>query len=364
MKRAIWCKCLLTCLAVLCLGALQAGAQSLSKGKGDLRVMTYNVDEGTDYKALIGAKSGTDFLIGVGTTISEVRATDPHGRMQALAKQIIAAGPALVSLQELDQWATGPLDLATFTCGDVTVEFDMLPELMKALKDQGGNYEIAQSATNWMFPPTPGLILPSTYLCVQVVDTIAILARTDLGSKLQLGNQQAQVFDNILIFHSPVGDLPFPRGWISLDATFLGKTFRFIGTHLESEDEGIQRLQGGEIRTGPANTSLPVIVAMDSNSRAFPLPQEATYQDFMAAGFRDIWSEMNPDAPGLTCCQAQEVNNVESQLYKRIDLLLTFGSVEGQRAALFGVTQASKTPGGLWPSDHAGVAGQVVIETE
>jgi hypothetical protein len=71
-----------------------------------------------------------------------------------------------------------------------------------------------------------------------------------------------------------------------------------------------------------------------------------------------------PGDPGLTCCQAQLDNNLESQLYERIDLILTFGNVEAQRAMLFGANQASKTPSGLWPSDHAGVAAQLVILKE
>ena len=354
---------LLLCLALVPLIVSQAGAQSLSKGKGDLRVMTYNLNEGTDYKEVQAARTPTEFLIAVGQTIKQVRATEPDVRMQAVAKQIIAAGPALVSLQELDQWATGSLDLATGKCGPVTVEFDMLPALMDALKSQGANYEIANKAQNWAFPPTPGLFFPEgQFFCLKVVDTIAILARTDLGSKLQIDDTQASVFDNILIFHSAVGDLPFPRGWISVDARFNNKAFRFINTHLESENDDIQRLQGEEIRLGPANTSLPVIVAMDSNSTAYPFPQGATYLDFVLGGFRDVWSETRPQDPGLTCCQAQLDNNVESELYKRIDLILTFGSIEGQRAALFGADQASKTSSGLWPSDHAGVAAQVVIE--
>jgi hypothetical protein len=37
------------------------------------------------------------------------------------------------------------------------------------------------------------------------------------------------------------------------------------------------------------------------------------------------------------------------------------GAVQGQNIALFGATQASKTQDGLWPSDHAGVASQLVI---
>ena len=35
--------------------------------------------------------------------------------MQALAKQILAAAPTLVSLQELDQWYSGPFGLGTQT---------------------------------------------------------------------------------------------------------------------------------------------------------------------------------------------------------------------------------------------------------
>jgi hypothetical protein len=100
---------------------------------------------------------------------------------------------------------------------------------------------------------------------------------------------------------------------------------------------------------------------MDGNSQAFPFPQDATYLDFISDGYLDVWSELFPSRPGLTCCQAQLDNNVKSQLYQRIDLLLTKGPIEAQKVARFGITQASKTPGGLWPSDHAGVAAQVVV---
>lgn len=362
MKRQRFWSCLLTTTAVLLWILIPTGAaQSLSKGKGDLRVMTYNVDEGTDYNEVQKARNLQEFLVAVGQTITQVRATDPSGRMQAVARQIIAARPALVSLQELDQWATGSFDPVSGTCGPVSIEFDMLPELMDALASQGAHYEIAKQSRNWTIPPTPGLILPDKWLCVQVIDYIAILARTDIPSKLRWENAQSKQFDHILIFHSPAGDVPFARAWISVDATYNNKAFRFIGTHLESVDAGIRELQGEEIRLGPANTSLPVIVAMDSNAQAYPFPQDPTYVDFMVGGFQDVWSETMPQDPGLTCCQAQFVNNLDSELYQRIDLILTLRNVEAQRAALFGADQSSKTPAGLWPSDHAGVAAQLNV---
>ena len=337
-------------------------AQLLSNGKGDLRIMTYNANEGTDYKEVMDARTQLEFLRAVGQTITQVRFTEPTVRMQALARQIIAANADLVSLQELDQWSTGSFNTATGQCGPVSIEFDMLPALMNALEAQGAHYTIANQARNWFIPPTPGLIPPTTFLCVQVVDTVAILARTDLGSRLQVTNPQTSPFEHILYFATPLGTVPFSRGWISVDASFNDRTVRFIGTHLESVDADIRRQQGEEIRLGPANTPLPVVIAMDSNSQAFPDPKGATYLDFMASGFRDIWLETRPGDPGLTCCQAQLDNNVQSELYQRIDLLLTFGPIEGQRAALFGATQTSKTPTGFWPSDHAGVAAQIVLE--
>ena len=364
MKRYSQYLRLLVSLLLVPLTAYLTDAQSLSSGKGNLRIMTYNANEGTDYKEVMGAHTQLEFLQAVGTTITQVRFTEPTTRMQALARQIIAANADLVSLQELDQWSTGSFNPATGQCGPVGVEFDMLPTLMNSLEAQGAHYTIANQARNWFIPPTPGLIPPATFLCVQVLDTIAILARTDLGPRLQVTNPQGSPFEHILYFPTPLGTVPFSRGWVSVDASFNGRIFRVIGTHLESVDDYIQRQQGEEIRLGPANTSLPVIIAMDSNSQAFPEPKGTTYTDFMAAGFRDVWLETRGWDPGFTCCQAQLDNNVQSELYQRIDLLLTFGTIEGQRAVLFGATQASKTPTGLWPSDHAGVAAQVILEEE
>jgi len=350
-------------LAALFAATATSLTAQLSKGKGDLRVMAYNVDEGTDFIEVRNATNLEQFLVAVGQTISQVRATNPPARMQAVAKQIVAAQPTLVSLQEVDQWSSGPFDPFTGTCGQVTLEFDMLQELVDALAAQGAHYQVAVRRTEIAFPPTPGLILPSTYLCVEVSDYNVILARTDLSqSQFQWTNPQSGQFQNIVYLTTPIGLVPVPRVWCSVDANFHGKPFRYINTHLESFDANIQELQGGELRTGPADTSLPVIVAMDSNAQAAPLPQNPTYLDFIGAGYNDAWSEIAPGSSGFTCCQAQLVNNPVSQLYQRIDLILTLGNIEAQNIALFGVTPASMTAGGLWPSDHAGVAAQLEVE--
>jgi hypothetical protein len=325
-------------------------------------VMTYNVNEGTDFLQAVNAPNFPQFLLDVGQILTQVQGTNPPERMQAVAKQILAVGPELLSLQEVDQWYTGTFDPNAGTCGNMTLEYDMLQELLSALAEQGGHYEVAVQVTQNSFPPVPGLIPPSNYFCVALNDYNIILARTDLPSWVfQWSNPQSGQFVNELVFQTPVGSLPYPRAWASVDAQFFGHSFLYINTHLESFDPTIRELQGGELRAGPANTFLPLIVAMDSNAQAFPLPQDPTYTDFVTAGYNDVWSALFPGIAGLTCCQDEADNNPVSQLYQRIDLVLTHGRVAPWEALLIGANSRSRLPDGLWPSDHAALEAGVVI---
>jgi len=325
-------------------------------------VMTYNVNEGTDFLQVVGATTLPQFLVGVGQIITQVQGTNPPERMRAVARQILEAQPELLSLQELDQWYTGTFDPLTGTCGTMTLQYDMLQELLSALAAQGGHYEVAVQVTQNAFPPTPGLIPPATYICVAVTDYDVILARTDLPSWIfHWSNPESGHFENELVLPTPVGPVPLPRAWASVDGQFFGHVFHYIDTHLESFDANVRELQGDELRAGPANSPLPVIIAMDSNAQAFPLPQDPTYTDFMSAGYNDVWSELYPKRAGLTCCQDEADNNPVSQLYQRIDLVLTHGSVSPWGAVLIGDNPRSRLPDGLWPSDHAALVAGVVV---
>jgi endonuclease/exonuclease/phosphatase family metal-dependent hydrolase len=325
-------------------------------------VMTYNVNEGTDFLQVVGATTLPQFLLGVGQVLTQVQGTNPPERMQAVARQILDAQPELLSLQEVDQWYTGTFDPLAGTCGTMTLQYDMLQELVSALAAQGGHYEIAVQVTQNAFPPTPGLIPPATYICVALTDYNVVLARTDLPPWVfQWSNPQSGQFENELVLPTPVGPVPYPRAWASVDAEFFGHSFHYIDTHLESFDANVRELQGDELRAGPANSSLPVIIAMDSNAQAFPLPRDPTYLDFMSAGYNDVWSRLFPRRAGLTCCQDEADNNPVSQLYQRIDLVLTHGKITPWAAALIGADARSRLPDGLWPSDHAGLAAGVIV---
>jgi hypothetical protein len=354
---------------ILLVSALAAAAVLPALGQnsaGTLKVMTYNVNEGTDYLQVLSATNLTQFLLGVGQIITQVQGTNPPERMQAVAAQILAAKPTLVSLQEVDQWYLGTFNPLTGTCGTMTLEYDMLQELTNALAAQGGHYQVVEQVPEITLPATPGLILPGTFLCTAVTDNNVILARTDLNPRsFQWSNPQSGQFAAFVPFTTPNGTtVPITRSWASVDVQFHASRFRFIGTHLESFVPIVREAQGAELRAGPAVTSLPVIVAMDSNAQAFPLPQDPTYVDFMASGYNDVWQEVYPSVPGLTCCQNESDNNPVSELYQRIDLILTFGNIEGQNIALFGAVPSTRTPDGLWPSDHAGVAAQVTVESD
>jgi hypothetical protein len=127
---------------ILLLSALTAAAvlPALAQNSaGVLEVMTYNVNEGTDFQQVLSATNPTQFLLGVGEIVTQVQGTNPPERMQAVAAQILAAKPTLVSLQEVDQWYLGIFNPSTKACGTMSLEYDMLQELTNALAAQGGH---------------------------------------------------------------------------------------------------------------------------------------------------------------------------------------------------------------------------------
>ncbi len=52
-------------------------------------VMTYNVNEGTDFLQVVGATTELQFRVGVGQILTQVQGTNPPERMQAVAREIL-----------------------------------------------------------------------------------------------------------------------------------------------------------------------------------------------------------------------------------------------------------------------------------
>ncbi len=364
--RGTWVLCVAAVMLFAWLAAAPpAAAQVLSNGKGTLRVMTYNVDEGTDYIELLQATSLADVTNAMAFTIFQVRSTDPAARADAIAAQIAAASPQLVGLQEVTQWRTGsnPVALVTQDPSLLTLEFDFLQLVQDALVKRSQHYRLVLVANQFDLPVLP----TSTGEFVKATNRIAMLARTDLDpADFHVDSVQTGTYAAELVINPPF-PLPLfipvpihaPRAWIAADVTFQGAQVRFITTHLESVSPLLRRAQATQLRNGPASTTLPVIIAMDANAQAGPPPIEDTYQDFLDAGYTDAWTTTHPSEPGFTFGQAQFVNNPVSLLFQRIDLILLHGAITAQAADVLGDDLADRTSDGLWPSDHAAVAARL-----
>ena len=109
---------------------------------------------------------------------------------------------------------------------------------------------------------------------------------------------------------------------------------------------------------GPATTNLPLILLGDFNSPANG--SGATYNNLVAAGFKDAWS-IGGNSQGLSCCQAPDLLNAQSTLATRIDLVLFRGDFGVNEVDIWGEEPNDGTPSGLWPSDHAGVAARLLL---
>jgi hypothetical protein len=337
--------------------AVPASAQALSQGKGNLRVMTYNVYEGADLSSAFSAQTQQEFLVAVGTILANVQASNPPARAAAIAKVIGKAQPTLVSLQEGTEWDTCPTTDFQNCSAPPSVLYDLLNLVKDALQAQGYSYrEVGRVTANSIAAPA---ITAFGGVIAFYTQRSAILARADIDpSEFQTSNTQSAQYVNYLPLTILGQDFSVRRAWISADVRFHGTSFRLIDTQLESFHPGVNYLQSEELISGPAASELPVVVAMDSNSPANLTsdPFYPTYANFIGNGFDDGWLEANPGVPGLTWSLFNPF------LTQRLDLVLLRGGITPDAAALVGARPSDKTASGLWPSDHVGVA--IRLKTE
>lgn len=352
------------CCAVsplLALGIISASvlkAQQLDHSKAAVRVMTYNVNEGSDFTELFSAQTFPEFVTAVQTTVDSVKASNPPLRMNAVAHQIAITQPVLVGLQEVTTWRIGPGPNPS------PVLYDMLQELLDALKAQGQHYIPVVVVKEFELQgPLPDLVN-----FVSVTNTDVLLARSD-EDDLLLSNVQSSSFNTLLTFPTLIGPVTVLRGWGSVDVNLHGQIFRFIVTHLENVVPQvpatmlIQEAQAGELIAGPANTQLPVVIAGDFNADAAN-PNDltfATYQEMLNAGFGDAWTAKHPNDPGFTW-QLVDSQPVDTAT-QRIDFIFFRGLVTTRQSTLAGAASHDRVEG-LWPSDHAGVRALLQLGVE
>jgi endonuclease/exonuclease/phosphatase family metal-dependent hydrolase len=345
-------------------------AEPSLRGEGSLKVMTYNIHVGTEYVGVTDPNYN-NFLQAVTNLIVNVRASDAPGRMQAIANQIAATKPHLVSLQEVATWSTGP------TKDNLTVEFNFLQLLLDALTAQGAPYTPVGALTHF------DVTLPSTIGFVRNTWRVVVIARADLKPEdFSFTNVQAAPWTAALVVPLPalnglpalcpvallptgVCMVPFQRGWVAADVFYRDKQFRYIGAHLDSSSATREIAQGFELLNGPANTPLPVVVAGDLNADCGNLLDRTnqTCINLTHAGFMDAWTVANPSDPGYTKYFVP-LYDPNAVLTKRGDLIMVRGRFGVQAAVLVGEEVGDMTPSGLWPSDHCGVVARLQLPTE
>jgi hypothetical protein len=80
----------------------------------------------------------------------------------------------------------------------------------------------------------------------------------------------------------------------------------------------------------------------------------------LRAGFVDGWIEAMDGTPGFTAGQTDDLNNVPSLIDHTVDYVMHnedgFVDAVAGSGDIVGEELDDRTPSGLWPSDHAGIA--------
>ncbi len=364
MFKRSWYVLFLFAFLLVPLSASTAKAQELT-------VMTRNLYVGADFMPVIAAKTPEEFAAAVQATIGKIAASNFPERAQALAAEIVEKQPHLVGLQEVYNF--------TFNGSNSQPPFrDYLADLMAALAAQGTDYKVAAIVKNL------DLQIPFGGNLVGVTDRDVILARGDVtnvstvpvalsGCRPSVNGCNYQIVASAV---TSVGTITIERGFVAVDAVAGTSPVRFVNTHLELPareldpanplSSAIQAAQAFElisILSGfPNPLGAKIVVVGDINST--PQDQVLVIGPYtivppyiqLKASYKDLWELRPGDPPGLTCCQAENLLNLDSILQDRRDVTfageMPFGMV---KVNLVGNQETDKTPSGLWPSDHAGV---------
>ncbi len=319
-------------------------------------VLTQNLYMGFDAVALLERPTPPN----VEAAFAEVAASDPAARAAALAEEIAVEPPDLIALQEAVLFRTqepGDLLRGTFAPNATVVAYDFVAILVDALAARGLTYTVAGAIDN------VDVEMPGVGRDIRLTDRDVILARTGPGSRgLTVSNVRGESYAAIFAAPGALGAIPIARGWVAVDVEVDGAAFRFVTTTLESLEVSagiaaeVQAAQAAELLARPLAGALPVVFAGDVSSAAagsgFETP---SYGTLLEAGLVDAWAAARPDADGFTCCRAPGLDEQDSSLDVRLDVVLYRGDFTVSAARLVGDEPSGIAGAVRWPSDHAGL---------
>ena len=353
-------------------------------GKGvPVTVMTRNLYLGADINRPLVAVQGLSGLAALqafGNANSTVRTivdqTNFPARGLLLAREIAAAQPDLVGLQEAALWRTGPLQLDQIGVANATtVKYDYLQLLLDDLAALGTPYVAVHVTTESdVEAPAFGGSLAAPVNPQDVRLTMRDVILRAAGSRVKVTADGGSNYTARLPFSLAGVSYSFIRGYAWADVTVGSKSFRFVDTHLESESSTIANMQAGELLAGPANQpDKPIVVVCDCNSDPlngtakpgdFGTPHWAPYRTITGHDFFDEWLQWAPASQGWTSGLSETVNDTDASGFDhRIDMVFAHLSTGEPMPVVYGTVVGTnvsdRNADGLWPSDHGGVVLQL-----
>jgi endonuclease/exonuclease/phosphatase family metal-dependent hydrolase len=360
------------------MAASSSGSQQQTSSNEEntkVTVMSRNVYHGVDAEFAQAIAAPRElFFIKVAAVFNGYHQRNFPERAAGLAAEIEETQPDVVGLQEVvmvrtDTPADGPATPAE------QVSLDYLQILLDKLQARGLNYAAVVQSINFdIEAPADENSDGRPDFDLRHTDRIAMLIRTDGKSSLEVLDKDSDHFQTtsnckLRTASNPTQPIEIVRGWTSVDLSIQGKAVRFINTHLDGDcsDPAFQLAQAQEILDGPVqeakDKNLPVVLLGDLNSKADG-SGTPTYSDLLEVGFADAWAEVGRGS-GFTCCQDDDLLNKVSHLSDRRDFVLFGnGSFQTTEVEVVGASPADRTPSGLWPSDHAGVAAKLRLLSE
>lgn len=333
-----------------------------------VKVMTRNLYLGADLLPLFTAAAVEQIPERVAQLWGTIQRNDFPARARLLAAEIAAAAPDLVGLQEVEVFRIqrpSDFSFAAPVKNATEVAFDFLALLQGELAALGADYFVAAvfAGTDVELPaldPADGGTFD-----VRLTDRDVILA----ARRVQVSDPQSVPYLAYVPARIPAGTgagVParLVRGLGRVRAQIGQARFTFVNTHLEDADGpssalvAIQEAQAQDLLRTIDSIVGPVLAVGDYNSP--PIGASTRSYRELTAALRDTHTSLGLTEPAHTCCVDLQAPAFEPQ--ERIDLILFRGPVRAQRLERVGDAPAARTPGGLWPSDHAGVIGTVTLD--
>jgi endonuclease/exonuclease/phosphatase family metal-dependent hydrolase len=318
----------------------------------DLKVMVRNVYLGADLIPLAGASNRDDFEKAAAARFQTVQNNDFATRAKAVAQEIRKHRPDVVGLQEAAVWRRGPDGLKDGSTTPATqVVYDSTELLLKALADLGLQYRVV-AGRDWFDYEAPTAL----GFDVRLTQRDVIIARR--GSKVKWGKTFRGGYTDTFPVPTVVGTANQARGWVGVDGKLAGRRFRFVTTHLEAYIPATAEKQMNQLLAGPLKSrKTQAILVGDFNSDPKTAGADrgadrapSAYAAALAAGFR------NPFPRRETCCFAEDLRATGTALGQWIDHIVVRPRIRLLKSSIVG-SLPSERMGGLWPSDHAGIAG-------